>query len=164
MSRLYQMDLTVRGYRPEQVEAIIAAANGEWSWGEDGALSESGGELNGWGDGSLYGGEGEDEFAQRLARAVFIANGGPCEVEVRATYLEELPHEDYTFDGDDYARLTADVEPVMAPAPVFAQPGAISFAGGPSGVFTNCRVCGRKLSDPASQASGIGPECAGKAA
>jgi tetratricopeptide (TPR) repeat protein len=38
------------------------------------------------------------------------------------------------------------------------------FAGGPTGVFSKCRVCGRSLTDPSSKASGIGPECVAKVA
>jgi hypothetical protein len=37
-----------------------------------------------------------------LTKAIWIANGGSCEVEVNATYLEELPHEDYLFGESDY--------------------------------------------------------------
>ncbi len=41
----------------------------------------------------------------RLAMAVFKANGGPCEIEVNATYLEELPYESYRFDRDEYRKM-----------------------------------------------------------
>jgi hypothetical protein len=40
-----------------------------------------------------------------LARVVWKANGGPCEVEVRSTYLEDLPHEDFVLDKADYERI-----------------------------------------------------------
>lgn len=49
--------------------------------------------------------ETDQEFAERLARAVWTANGGPCEVEVRSTYLEDLPHEDFVLDKADYERI-----------------------------------------------------------
>ncbi len=56
-------------------------------------------------DGVLTGGESEEEFAERVARAVVKANGGPCEVEITATYLEDIPTETYSFARGDYQRL-----------------------------------------------------------
>jgi hypothetical protein len=55
--------------------------------------------------GQLGGGETEEEFADRFAKAVMKANGAPCEVDVCATYMEELPHERFCFDKEDYKRL-----------------------------------------------------------
>ena len=54
------------------------------------------------GEGSLGAGESENEFARRLAEAIFKANDGPLKIEVNATYLEDLPCEIFTFDEDDY--------------------------------------------------------------
>lgn len=57
------------------------------------------------GDGQLCGGESEDEFAERITKAIWQANGQFCSVEVCATYLEDLPCEQYQLDRDDYDRL-----------------------------------------------------------
>jgi hypothetical protein len=61
--------------------------------------------LTGNGIGSLCGGEDEDEFSDRLAKAIWKANGRYCEVGVQALYLEELPYEHYDRGEDDYERL-----------------------------------------------------------
>ena len=53
----------------------------------------------------LCGGETDQQFAERLTRAIWIANGGSCEIEVNATYLEDLPHEDFSFDESDYEQI-----------------------------------------------------------
>jgi len=54
---------------------------------------------------SLAGGESEEEFTERLAVAIWRANGGFCEVVVSATFLENLPYEIHMLDEDDYERL-----------------------------------------------------------
>ena len=54
---------------------------------------------------SFAGGETEEEFTERLAVAIWRANGGYCEVIVNATFLENLPYEIHTLDEDDYERL-----------------------------------------------------------
>jgi hypothetical protein len=61
--------------------------------------------LTGNGIGSFCGGEDEDEFSDRLAKAIWEANGKYCEVEVQALYLEELPYEHHVREEDDYERL-----------------------------------------------------------
>ena len=105
MSRYYSMFVRITGPAPERIDAVKSAAEAEWSF-EDWVL---GGEdvLTAAADGSLCGGETEEEFAQRLAKAVWAANGAFCEVEVHATYLEDLPCETHCFDQDDYHKLTA---------------------------------------------------------
>ncbi|GAG77948.1 unnamed protein product, partial [marine sediment metagenome] len=53
------------------------------------------------------GGETEEEFSVRIAKAIWKANNGPCAIDVIATYLETAPTETYTFSVDDYARIMA---------------------------------------------------------
>jgi hypothetical protein len=108
MSRYYNMSVTVTGARPDRFDEIRASASAEWAfddWQEhDGVLTASA-------DDRLCGGETEPEFAERLAKTVWAANGGPCGVDVTATYLEELPSESYSLDESDYDRLiTANEE------------------------------------------------------
>jgi hypothetical protein len=90
------------GADADRSDKIKAAASEEWNfdhWDEfDGTLTASG-------DDKLCASETDQEFAERLARVVWKANGGPCEVEVRSTYLEDLPHEDFVLDKADYERI-----------------------------------------------------------
>ena len=108
MSRYYSMSVTITGASPDRIEKIKLAAEDEWpfdDWYEDGN-----GGLTASAEDTLGGGEGEDEFAQRLAKAIWQANGAACDIEVRATYLEELPYEAYFFDEEEYNRLMKSAE------------------------------------------------------
>ena len=102
MSRYYSMFIRIIGVAPERIEAVKRAAENEWSfdsWHEhDGTLTASG-------EDNLCSGETEDEFAERLAKEVWAVSGGYCDVEVMATYLENLPCETYAFDEEEYGRL-----------------------------------------------------------
>jgi len=108
MSRYYEMDLCVRRAKPDRVDAIQDAAAEEWSF-EDWHVVEypdNPASFGSSGRDNLCGGEGEEEFAERLAKAIWKANGGYCVVEVRATYLEQVPYETYSFDEEAFAALT----------------------------------------------------------
>lgn len=102
MSRYYHMSVAITGSASDRVDAIKQAAATEWpfdDWCEhDSVLTSSC-------DAQLCGGETEEQFVERLAKAVWTANGGPCQVDVNATYLEDLPYEGYSFDDHDYDRL-----------------------------------------------------------
>jgi hypothetical protein len=107
MSQRYEMRVEIIGFDPKRQSEIEDAANAEWSFGEwekfrNGKKQI---ELDAYGESSLAGGEGEEEFASRLAKAVMKANGKACEVQVFATFLEDLPCELYSFDEDDYKEL-----------------------------------------------------------
>ncbi len=106
MSRHYEMYVTITGFNPKRKDAIQEAAGLEWDfsdWMVFLAARKDG--MTACGQSTLTGGETEEEFAERFAKAVMKANGKPCEVEVRATYMEELPNETYTFGKGDYRRL-----------------------------------------------------------
>ena len=108
MSRYYNMSVAITGVRPDRFERIRASASAEWAF-ED--WHEQDGVLNASADDRLCGGETEEEFAERFAKAVWAANGGSCQVDVTAMCLEELPSESYSFDESDYQRLiTANEE------------------------------------------------------
>ena len=107
MSRCYDMGVRVSGFDKKKVAEIENAAEEEWGF-ED--WFDYKGELDANGEGNLCGGEGEDEFSRRLALAIWKANGKYCKVEVCATLLEDLPHETYAFDEDDYKRMADAVE------------------------------------------------------
>ena len=112
MSRFYEMTVTLRGVRPGRLEVVKAAALEEWdfdgAWFElvDDDMNPAG--VQSSGRGSLCGGESEDEFALRLAKAIWKANGEFCQVEVTAIYLEELPFERYCFSEDDFDRIMSE--------------------------------------------------------
>jgi hypothetical protein len=93
------MVVNVRNCDFSRRKEIKEAAGREWAfdgwwdneWHDQNVLSASG-------DDNLYDADGDEgEFARRLAKAIFEANGRPCEVEVLATCLEDLPHETYYF-------------------------------------------------------------------
>jgi hypothetical protein len=102
MSRRYEMSVEIAGHRPEKADAVCAAAASQWGFADwydqDGALTASA-------EGNLCGGEGEEQFTERLAVAIWKANGAYCDVTVDATYLESLPQETHCLDEADYARL-----------------------------------------------------------
>ena len=105
MSRNFSMFVTISGINPDRTEAVQQAAEGEWPF--DGNWYESDGFLTSGGDGQLCGGESDDEFSQRLVKAIWVANGGFCQVDVQSTYLDDLPCETFGFDQSDYDRLAA---------------------------------------------------------
>jgi len=73
LSRYYNMHVRVDGYQPACVHAIKQAAEHEWTFG---SWHERDGQLSALGESSLCAGETEEEFAQRLAVAIWRANGG----------------------------------------------------------------------------------------
>ena len=107
MSRYYSMHVTITGAAPERIEVVKEAARTEWEFDD---WHECGGVLTTCREDRLCGGETEEEFARRLAKAIWAANAGFCQVEVAATYLEDLPYEEYNFDEDDYRQLLASPE------------------------------------------------------
>ncbi|MGE0608440.1 MAG: hypothetical protein AB7O62_15195 [Pirellulales bacterium] len=111
MSRSYNMSVYVTEFQPERADAIRQAAQAEWNfeWCQD-----VDGDIYGDADGSLGGGETEEEFVDRLSQAIWQANGGFCELQIIATYLESLPHESYYPTPEDYHRLTRPSREVPA--------------------------------------------------
>ena len=107
MSRYYSMHVTITGAAPERIEAVKEAAKAEWEFDD---WHESDGVLTACREDRLCGGETEEQFARRLAKAIWAANAGSCQVELAATYLEELPYEEYSFDEEDYHRLVTSPE------------------------------------------------------
>jgi hypothetical protein len=111
MSRAYNMSITIGGFHTDRGDAIVEAASQEWPFADWWGGGDLDSELHASAESSLCGGEGEEEFADRLARAVWEANGGFCEVTVDATYLESLPFETHWRDEDDYERLVGQPVP-----------------------------------------------------
>jgi hypothetical protein len=99
MSRSYNMLVRVRDVTPERVDRVKQAANEEWDFDD---WHEHENSISSCIDGYLCGGETEDEFVERLTKAIWTANGSFCEVEVNATYLDQMPYETHCLDEDDY--------------------------------------------------------------
>ena len=102
MSRAYAMSVEITGHKIKLSDAIFDACRKEWNFDSDNGCVGPQKELALSGESSLCGGESEDEFAQRLAAAIWIANGGFCQISVRATCLEYIPSEFYEPTRDDY--------------------------------------------------------------
>src|SRR3989337_1434316 len=102
---MYDMHIQVPCQSLQEARKVFAVLQDEWPTEEetpkffDSTLFQYGGE------GRLCGGEGEDEFAERVALAVWKKLGRYTEVRVTATYLEDLPYESYCMDEADYQRL-----------------------------------------------------------
>lgn len=108
MSRYYEMSVEVSGHASAKADAIQAAAEQEWPFGDWWiAGNDDAATMHATGQSSLCGGESEEEFTERLALAIWRANGAFCRVSVDATYLENLPYETHELDESDYARLIA---------------------------------------------------------
>lgn len=103
MSRFYEMSVTIEDFDKAKRSEIEEAASEEWEFGDFGSNRDR---IFSTGQSNLCGGESEEEFAKRLATAIFKANGKPCEVHVGATCLEDLPTENYFFNENDKALLT----------------------------------------------------------
>jgi predicted DsbA family dithiol-disulfide isomerase len=96
------MYVSIKGFNPERQTEIEEAAGDQWNFEDWNSDTNT---LTACGQSSLCGGDGEDEFSQRLTEAIWKANGAFCEVTVCATYMENLPFESYSFDEEDYQRF-----------------------------------------------------------
>lgn len=95
MSRTYEMMITVQGCTDEQREPVFEALQEVWNISDEwGGQGEHGLELTFVGESSLCGGETEDEFFRRVVKRLRKIDNG-FGVEVKATYLENLPYETY---------------------------------------------------------------------
>ena len=102
MSRFYGMSVRISNHDPARADAIIEAAEEEWPFGD---LTDNGQSLSGYGEDNLNAGCSEHMFAEEFAMVIWEANGAYCDVNVVATYLEDLPNAGYSLNRADYARL-----------------------------------------------------------
>jgi len=93
------MDVEVRSFNMKRRKAIEAAAKSEWRFSHKDKFGDI---LAFWGEDYLCAGESEEEFVERITRAIWEANGDFCKVRVRATYLEKLPFEVYELGLKEY--------------------------------------------------------------
>ena len=103
MSRCYGMQVLIDNVQEDRIPNIKEAAEQEWKF-HDWTQGEQNSPTNlaAYGEGSLCGGESEEEFTDRLACAIWKANGKFCQVTVQATDLEDLPFESHERDEEDY--------------------------------------------------------------
>lgn len=102
MSRKYEMKITVKGHDLDKKNKISDVIEEEWEI--DSGFEENYGKVIVlFGTSNLSGGETEKSFVSRVQQAVWFANGKKyCEVEVVATYLEDLPFEIYESRKEDF--------------------------------------------------------------
>jgi len=93
------MSIIVEKYNEEKVNEIEEAINSNWNLND---FSVYNNELYAVGENNLCGGESEEEFANRMSKAIWEANDAYCEININATYLEDLPYESYNFDEEEY--------------------------------------------------------------
>ncbi len=111
MSQTYQMNVFLKNVKAERVGDVAKLAEAEWpfgDWNRDHRDGQDDGliDLDASGIGSLGGGETAEEFADRLALAVWTANGCYCEVKVCSTYMEDLPQDEHRRGRKEFGRLT----------------------------------------------------------
>jgi hypothetical protein len=110
MSRSYEMAVIITGFEKSRLQKIKKACRAEWDFEQDEFSVDGDAKslraLTGHGISSLCGGESEEEFSDRLSKAVWKANGKYCGVEVQALYLDATPpSDDHVRGEDDYERL-----------------------------------------------------------
>ncbi len=112
MSRYYEMTVDVKGVKRENAEKVISFLEKEWfdevaddvrvDVENDVTSKEFDFSMNQVG--YLCGGEGEEEFAERMYKGIVEING-KTKVDVVCIYLEDNPTTEYSF-GDDEDVLT----------------------------------------------------------
>ena len=114
MSRAYSMYVTITAFDDVTTPDIVEAVRREWPFGDPDVDRNDRGrpqKLSFCGNGGLAGGDTEEEFALRLSKAVWAANGDYCLVEVNATCLEDLPHNYHCLDEEEYEEIVAGDRP-----------------------------------------------------
>ena len=109
MSRYYEIKIEITGVNESRKEAIQQACSEEWSFDDDDwqcndGLIPSVLSMEVTGLGFLCGGETENDFAQRISKTIWEANGTFCPITVNAFNLDELPYEHYEMGKDIYQK------------------------------------------------------------
>ena len=103
MSRSYDMQVTVRRFNPARSQNIEDICCFEFPF-ESLEIQPFDTEpvMVGTTVGDLYCGESEEEFSERLTKAIWAANDQYCPVTVRLLYLDTLPYDVYELGQNDY--------------------------------------------------------------
>jgi len=107
MGRLFQIDVEIEDFDPYQMTAITDVLNDfpdelldfMHKWPDPLRIS-CGGKVR------IGSGKGVDgDYCQDLCENIWKANRAFCKVKMKATSLEELPYENYSFGKGDYYRF-----------------------------------------------------------
>ncbi len=101
MSRQYAIALEVENVAKGKISSVQEAADSQWRFDND-EWDIHDGILVGWGECSFTGAETEEQFTDRLARAIWKANGEFCLVRVHATCTESLPCDTHECGQEKY--------------------------------------------------------------
>ena len=107
MSSYYNMCVEIWRHDADKTTAIKDAAKGEWDFDD---WNECEGALSARADGDLCAETTEEQFAERLTKAIWRVNGKFCNVLISATYLEDLPIETYSLDEDEFERFKTEID------------------------------------------------------
>lgn len=106
MSRFYSMRVKIDKFDKNKRKQITKACADEWPFTDlDIFKADTDSILSGEAEGSLGGGETEEDFTDRIAGSIWKANQAYCPVTVTATYLEDLPYEIHERLYNDYRRI-----------------------------------------------------------
>ena len=109
MSRYYEASVEIEEFNKSQREQIQEACSEEWGFGKDAFQDFERGDgtrgMEAVAQDRLCGGETEEEFAARMAAAIWKANSGYCRVVVNTLYLEELPYVAYPMEEEEYKEI-----------------------------------------------------------
>jgi hypothetical protein len=97
------MAVEIENYNLDKAKVIERAVMDEWPFDDFYSLKEN--TLWSCAEDNLTGGETEQEFAKRIAAAVWKANEGFCSVSLEAAFLEAIPTSIYSFNKAQYDKL-----------------------------------------------------------
>jgi len=100
MSAYYEVDIEVTNFKKGNQKKIVKAINEGADWDKNHQYVADEG-INIVRTLTLYGGTGEEEFAEEIRDKVFTANGESCDIEVKMTCLEDLPYNTYSFSKEE---------------------------------------------------------------
>ena len=110
MSRPYEMTVEVRGFEVDRVTQIDAALS-EIGFEDIGHLNKDdtpGDLIHSTQELNLHCGETEEHFADCVSRAVWLANGKYCELDIEAAIVTTIS-EHYAPTWDKYAALCPEL-------------------------------------------------------
>jgi len=108
MSRSYGMRVRIVKPNTRKLKEIQKAMDEIWQFTDLETVKGKGRSvqaIEAYGESNLCGGESEEEFAERFAAAIWKASGGYCEIEIDATYLEDLPYSTHVMGHDEYVDI-----------------------------------------------------------
>jgi hypothetical protein len=113
MEKAFELTVEIGGHDKNREKEVIKACMVEWNFREEDFSRHTAPDgksviLEASAVGIIYEDEDKDEFAQRLSRAVWRANGGVlCHVEVRAMGLKSMKSETLGWREDEHESIAA---------------------------------------------------------